>query len=279
MSDEPTNVLDEPATSAEERASVWAAFATAVQFLTRIPLPTGDHAPSASLRRSPAYFPLVGALIGLFTAAFIGATSFLWPAWLAVILALAIEARLTGALHEDAVADFCDAFGGGWTLDDVLTILKDSRIGTYGVLGLALAVALRAGATFEVIRLTGRENWLAWVSAVVASASIGRWMLVAMMLWVPPIARRESLSRDVASQLTWRDLLLATVWTLPAAAIFAWQFPLQAVFAAVLLVIATTWFTRLVVRRIGGMTGDCLGAIGYFSQVLVLLAAAARWPL
>lgn len=279
MNDEPVEVLDQPKAMPEPRADAWAAFATAVQFLTRLPLPGGDHASPAALRRAPAYFPLVGALVGLATANVIFMFQFVWPTVIAILLALAIEARLTGALHEDAVADFCDAFGGGWTRDDVLHILKDSRVGTYGVLGLTLAVSLRAGAMFIVLVDTGGFHWLASGSAIVASAAIGRWMMVALMIWVPPIVERESLARDVAHSLTLRDLFVAAAWALPAVAVFAWYFRWNALLAAVFLVVTAWWFARLVVRRIGGMTGDCLGAIGYISQVLVLLAAAARLPI
>ena len=277
MKDSQTELLDQAALA--EQPSRWAAFAAAVQFLTRIPLPAGSHASPAALRRCPVYFPLVGALIGVVTTVVVGATSLVWPVWLAVLIALAVEARLTGALHEDAVADFCDAFGGGWTRDDVLTILKDSRIGTYGALGLGLAVTLRAGATFEIVHRAGQENWLVWSSALVASCAVGRWVVVLVMVCAAPVARRESLSRDVGSQLTRGDLLVATLWTIPVVAFFAIHFPFQAAFAATLLVPTVWWFLRLVQRRIGGITGDCLGSIAYVSQVLVLLAAAARWPL
>jgi alpha-ribazole phosphatase len=122
----------------------------AVQFLTRLPTPCvamGDEAERALiLGRSAAYFPLVGALIGATTGATIRLAGQFWPIGLAVVIGLAFEALLTGAFHEDAVADFCDAFGGGWTRDDILRILKDSRLGSFGALGLILAVALRGSA-------------------------------------------------------------------------------------------------------------------------------------
>ena len=121
----------------------------AVQFLTRLPTPPVDLTDaderSATLGQATAYFPAVGALIGLGTAGVILAAREVWPVGIAVTLGLVGEAILTGAFHEDAVADFCDAFGGGWTRDDVLRILKDSRVGAYGALGLGLAVALRGG--------------------------------------------------------------------------------------------------------------------------------------
>lgn len=269
------DVPDHAATA--ERCGQWPAFVTAVQFLTRVPLSTCGPASAATLTRCPIYFPVVGTLIGAFTAAVLGVTSLFWPVWLAVIGTLAIEARLTGAFHEDAVADFCDAFGGGWTREDILTILKDSRIGTYGTLGLGLAVVLRAGAMIEILHRHGVENWLVWSSALVASSAVGRWVIVLVMLCVPPVPHRESLSRDIGSQLNRGDLLVATLWTIPAATLFAVQLPLHAVLAVALLAPTLFWFVRLVNRRLGGITGDCLGCIGYLSHVLVLLAAAARW--
>ena len=256
----------------------WAAFVAAVQFLTRAPVSARGSLSAAALARCPIYFPLVGALIGVFTASVLGITCLVWSVWLAAIVTIAAEVRLTGALHEDALADFCDAFGGGWTRDDILTILKDSRIGVYGAIGLGLAVSLRAGAMIEIVQRYGMENWMVWASALLASSTVGRWVIVLVMVSVPPVPRRDSLSRDVGSQLNRWHLLSATLWMLPAAACLAVQLPQQAVLAAALLVPTVYGFMRLVVRRLGGITGDCLGCIGCVSQLIVLLAAAARLP-
>lgn len=265
------------AEAARPRARRLSAPIAAAQFLTRIRLPTSAPGADAdTLRRSPVYFPLVATLIGAFTAALIGLGSRFWPVWLAVPFALAVEARLTGALHEDAVADFCDAFGGGWTREEVLRILKDSRLGSYGALGLALAVALRAGATISVVMQQGGEAWPSWVAAVVASAAVGRWAMVAATVLVPPDKERESLARQVGGQLSWRELLEASFWTLPAAGAFAVLMPEQFALAVVLLVPTLWFFLRGVHRKLGGVTGDCLGCLGYLAQVVVLLAAAAR---
>lgn len=260
-----------------ERPGEWAAFVTAVQFLTRVPLPSAGPVSAAVLARCPVYFPLVGGLIGVVTAVVVGISGLIWPAWLAVLVALAVEARLTGAFHEDAVADFCDAFGGGWTRDDVLRILKDSRIGSFGALGLGIAVALRAGAMIEIIQQLGRDNWLVWGSVLVTSCAVGRVAIVVVMVCVPPVSSRESLARDVGRQLKLRDLLIAAVWMLPLVLPFIMQLPLQAAISGAALVAVVIWFTRLVRRRLGGITGDCLGCIGYASMVVMLLATAARW--
>ena len=105
-------------------------FSVAVRFLTRLPLPEGRPVEGHELPAAAAFFPLVGLGIGAVTAGVVLAADALWSLWIAVGLSLVVEAWLTGALHEDAVADFFDAFAGGWTREDVLRILKDSRLGS-----------------------------------------------------------------------------------------------------------------------------------------------------
>ena len=139
----------------------WPAFVTAVQFLTRVPLPGGMNRPGADpalLGHCPLFFPLVGGLVGAAAGGVLWAAAHVWPPPVAIVLALIAEALLTGAFHEDAVADACDAFGGGWTRDDVLRILKDSRVGSYGALGLGLAVALRGATLGAFTALASRRR-------------------------------------------------------------------------------------------------------------------------
>lgn len=275
LSEDTTNLPEQPVPG--ERTGEWAAFGTAVQFLTRLPWPSSGPASPTVLSRCPVYFPVVGGMIGVMTSIVLGIGCLVWPVWLAVIVALAFEARLTGAFHEDAVADFCDAFGGGWTRDDVLRILKDSRIGSYGALGLGIAVALRAGAMLETVQQAGRQNWLVWSSAVIASSAISRFVVVVAMVWMPADPSRQSLSRDIGRYLKLRDLFTCALWMLPLVLPFVIQMPLQAALCCVALVPTVWWFMSLVRRRLGGITGDCLGCLCYLSMVLVLLATAARW--
>lgn len=256
-------------------AVCWGALVTAIQFLTRVPI-SSAACTSDSLRRAPLFFPLVGSAIGGFTAGLLWLAGMFWPVWVAVILALAAEVRLTGALHEDGLADFCDGFGGGWSREKILEILKDSRIGTYGILGLGFAVALRVGSLIAVVAEYGQERWLYWAAALVASAAMGRWMMVLAMVLVPPIAQRESLSRDVASHVSWRCFALSGLGAMPAIGLFACLMPIHALLACGLIATALMMLISLIRRRLGGMTGDCLGCVGYVSQVLLLLSAAAR---
>ena len=255
----------------------WAAFVAAVQLLTRVPLRIAASPSARAFRTAPVYFPLVGALVGTFTAAAAGVGCLVWPVWLAVVAALACEVRLTGAFHEDGVADFCDAFGGGRNRDEVLTILKDSRIGTYGALGLFLAVALRASAMVAIIQQCGLADWINWGSAIVTSAAIGRWAIIAALARLDPVAGRSSLANEFGGRLSRQQVIAGGLIAAPPAILFAWHMPLQALAAAGLVFAPLWWCLRGIRRRVGGLTGDCLGFIGYISQVLVLLAAAARF--
>jgi len=247
------------------------AFLAAVQFLTRLPLPNlyrdGDEA-AAALRRGVAYFPLVGGLVGLSTAGVILAASYLWPPWLAVALGLAWEALLTGALHEDAVADFCDGFGGGWTKEEVLDILKDSRLGSYGTIGLMLALLLRAGA---LASLSGIDL----LAAGAASGALGRWLGLPVQALVPAVADRPGLARDLVKELSSREVLLGLLAAVPAVLAFGLFTPLRLATALAGMSLFVCWLVPHLRRRLGGVTGDCLGFACYVGQIIVLLAASA----
>ncbi|MCY2961054.1 MAG: adenosylcobinamide-GDP ribazoletransferase [Planctomycetota bacterium] len=243
----------------------------ATSFLTRLPVPAACHTPAPEdLRRAAAFFPLVGALVGAITAGVVVLGAHFWPTWLAVILALAVEARLTGAFHEDAVGDAFDAFGGGFTRERVLEILKDSRLGSYGVLALVLALALRAGAT-----ATLPEERL--VPAIVCAAALGRWFGVVFLWRCPTIPERAALSRDLGG-VGAREVAIGGLF---AGGTLAWlgvHAPVAALCALVVGIAACAWASAYVRRRIGGVTGDAIGTLTYAVQVATLLAASARVP-
>ncbi len=262
------------------------ALLVAVQFLTRVPVPDGHRPATAdTLRRAIVFFPLVGAGIGLVTASSMLMGLMLWPAFLAAMIALAVEALMTGAFHEDAVGDFFDAFGGGYTRERVLEILKDSRIGSFGTVALCLALVLRGGAMASLPGLgAGAWTWLwqeglwlalAPVSAIIAAATLARWVIVLAMAVVPPVENRASLAKDVGAQANGRDIMVATVLAIPGTLLWAMHMPGKALISLVLLLLLTWWFARIVRRTLGGITGDCLGCLAYAAQILVLLVAAA----
>lgn len=251
----------------------WMPLLLAVQFLTRIPVPglnhlTGEQA-RYGLSRSVIWFPLVGALVGVITAAVLVGSAHIWPRAIAVIIALAIEARLTGAFHEDAVADFCDAFGGGYDPESTHRIMKDSRIGSYGALGLVLAVGLRAAVLIAL-----PQDVI--IIAIIASACFGRLLAVAVMALVTPAVTQEGgLAKDVGNRTNVKDLIWASLIAAPVIGLFAYWHIVAALLALAGAALFILWFRALLLRRLGGSTGDCLGFAAYAGQLIVLLAALA----
>jgi len=254
------------------------AFCTAVQFLTRVPIPGGAMSGGmeryqAALARSVIYFPLVGALV---TGVTVIAISFLcrfFPIEIAVIVALAIEAMVTGAFHEDALADTCDALGGGWTREQVLEILKDSRLGTYGTLGLGLGVACR----YLSIASIAEHDWY-WTGAaiLIASGTIGRWSILWLMHTVSPITDRHTQARDVGGQQTGRAIALSALIGLPGVVPWLVIDPIGVVLSLVVTAGVLFGYRWQMLRRLGGSTGDLLGCGCYLVQLTVLIVGAGR---
>ena len=250
----------------------WAPPLLAVQFLTRLPVPilarlTAEQA-TVGLGRAMAWLPPVGSLIGAVTGATFLLAQFWWPPLVAAVLALMVEALLTGAFHEDAVADFCDAFGGVASGERALAIMKDSRIGSYGALGLGLVVLLRMAA------MVALPPVLALV-AIVATATLGRLCAVTLAALVAPVGSGAGMAVR-AGRMPPRRLALAVLLALPGTLPLLWSRP-GALFVALLAMAALLgWLARFLLRRIGGSTGDCLGFAAAMGQLAVLLAVAAR---
>jgi len=250
----------------------WAAPLLAVQFLTRVPVPilnrlTSEQA-AAGLARAMAWLPLVGTLIGGATAGVFVIAGWFWPPLVAAIAALIVEALLTGAFHEDAVADFCDAFGGTASEERALTIMKDSRIGSYGALGLGLTVALRIAAIVALPALVA-------VAAIVGAATAGRLGAVTLAAIVAPVGSGAGMAVRAGRTPPGR-LALAILLALPGLAPILSLRPgaTGAAFGAMLLFLL--WLRRFLLARIGGSTGDCLGFAAGMGQLALLLAVAAR---
>ena len=254
----------------------WAPPLLALQFLTRVPVPLLDRLDGAQARagliKAVGWFPLVGSLIGAVTAAAVLGLAQFVPLAVAVILALMIEARLTGAFHEDAVADFCDAFGGGYMAEDVRRIMKDSRIGSYGALGLGLAIALRA---VLLMSLPVADDPLLTGTAIVASACFARALVVAAMALIPPAPAGTGLAKDIGSAVSARTAVMSVVTAFHALAIFAFLDVGTLLLACLAAGVFLVWLRGLLLRRIGGSTGDCLGFAAYAGQLILLLAVAA----
>lgn len=254
-----------------DRSPIWGPPLLALQFLTRVPVPAlarltpvqaGD-----GLARAMAWLPLIGALIGSITASVFVMAGMVWPPIVAAVLALAVEALLTGAFHEDAVADFCDAFGGTAHGETALRIMRDSRIGSYGALGLGLAVGLRLAA------ITALPPAVAF-AAIVAAASCGRLWAVLLAAILPP-ATIDGIAARMGSGMPKRRIAAALLLTVPGVLPLAVFAPAPLLATAIIGSVFLLWLMRFLRARIGGSTGDCLGFAAYMGQLVLLLAAAA----
>ena len=242
----------------------------AAGFLTRLPLPPLRWSParqSAALR----HFPLIGVLIGAAAALVWWGAAALWGPVLGAIAATAATLWLTGALHEDGLADVCDALGGSAGRERALEIMKDSRLGTYGASGLGLALATK-------------------VAALVAAGPAAPWLLLAghgasrasavLMAATMPYLRRDGTGRTVAATgQRARIGAYGLAWTLAtglgAAALVAVAEPAAAAAGLAGLVLGHVMVRQLVQKRLGGWTGDCLGAVQQASELGLYLGALA----
>jgi len=240
--------------------------ACAVQFLTRLPTPPlADYAPDWTARAA-RFFPLVGLVVGGICAAVWLAAGRFWPGLPAAILALAAGALVTGGFHEDGLADTADGFGGGGDRERRLAIMKDSRIGTFGVLALGLTLALKAAL------LSGLSAWAGAAALLVAHAG-GRAAAVAVMAALPYAG--DHAAAKVAPAQGLRPFEVAAALAVGAVPLVLLS-PVRALFAVVLATLVSVVTARLARRLIGGVTGDVLGAVEQLVETALLLAVSVR---
>jgi len=237
-----------------------------VIFLTRMPLPMPATIVQGEMSRALWAAPVVGGVIGA-----VGATVY-WlmhilhvPDFPAAALAIVATVAATGALHEDGLADVADGFGGGTTRERKLEIMRDSRIGTYGVCALVLSFMLRVGALASL----GRPVLVA--TALIAAHAAGRAPIAAFMHLIPP-ARPDGMSAQAGAPPRASAIAAGVL----GIAVLVVCLGLAVGLAAALLVAcgfaAMAWLCG---RQIGGQTGDVLGALEQLGEVIVLLVAAA----
>ncbi|OGS90436.1 MAG: hypothetical protein A2Z95_04310 [Gallionellales bacterium GWA2_60_18] len=250
-------------------------FLTAVQFFTRIPVPAWVGHSAQQLEQAARYLPLVGMLVGAIAAAVLYLGAQVLPLSLAVGLSIAASILVTGAFHEDGLSDFADGFGGGHTKEKMLAIMKDSRVGAYGVIAIVLALLLKYQALFE---LCGRHSLPLAAAALIAAHSVSRLMAASLMLTQRYIRDDDSArAKPVAQQLSRFSFAVAlltgsaTLGLLYAAGADATAL-FSATFAALLMRAYLAWRLQ---QRLGGYTGDCLGAVQQLSELAFYLGLLA----
>jgi len=245
-------------------------FFIALQFFTRIPIPAWVGFEAPWLQHASRYFPLVGLLVGVIVALVYGAAAWLWPAPVAVLLSTAAGLYLTGAFHEDGLADMCDGFGGGQTRERVMEIMKDSRIGSYGAVALVITMGLKC----TTLALLAPAQA---IGALLLAHPLSRLAAVSLIRSAS-YARDAGKAKPMAQEMQAGEFVIAAACTmLPALALGAFHIiSWPAIGAALGACALAAWRLRaLFVRRIGGYTGDCLGAVQQLAEVAVYLCVLA----
>ncbi|WP_372795397.1 adenosylcobinamide-GDP ribazoletransferase [Lutibacter sp.] len=242
-------------------------FFTALMFFTRIPCPKWiDHSPEI-LNKSTKYFSLVGIVVGSFGAIVYWGISFILPENIALLLSIISTIWITGAFHEDGFADFCDGFGGGWTKEKILTIMKDSRLGTYGTVGLVGLLALK----FLALSSVSSQLFITFI----AGHSVSRFIST-MLLYLYPYVRDDNSSKTkpMAHALKLSSLVINGIIGLVPLFFYNtyWVFlTLIPPFISMLLL------GRFFKKWIGGQTGDCAGATQQIAEVTFYLSILVLW--
>ena len=246
-------------------------FLSAVQFFTRIPVPAWVGHSEQQLDQVARYFPLVGICVGLISEAALWLGAHVLPLSLAVGLSMAASILVTGAFHEDGLSDFADGMGGGQSKEKALEIMKDSRVGAYGVIALMLVLLLKYQA---LLALNNMHSLLFAGAALIAAHAVSRLMAASIMLTQQYVRDDDSARAKPAakplSHTSFSIALLISIATLDI--LFAAGAKTAAVFvaivAALLMRMYLAWRLQ---KRLGGYTGDCLGAVQQLSELAFYL--------
>jgi adenosylcobinamide-GDP ribazoletransferase len=237
-------------------------FLIAIQFLTRLPVPESLVASEETLGRATRFFPLVGVIVGAGAAMTFWLLQYLLPHSAAVLGAIIFTAFITNGFHEDGLADTFDGFGGGWTKEQALEIMRDSRLGTYGALAL---IFLILGKYSFLSSLAPGQIWRWLIVAHTAS----RWTVLPLCAWLP-YARAEGHGKLVAKRIGMAEMITGSMVFSISVLLLSWQAALAALLVTGLASLLTGLYFR---ARLSGITGDCLGATNQLTEVALYLTA------
>lgn len=243
-------------------------FFGAIRFFTRLPVPGWVGHSAEALNHSARYFPAVGLLVGGIGALVYLGAALLWPQPVAVLLSMAATIYATGAFHEDGLSDTVDGLGGGWEKLRILEIMKDSRVGSYGVVAMVLALLGK-------FTLLNALDPALIPFALLAGHAVSRFcstVLLATMDYV----REDLLSKakPLATRLSPGAMLFALSFVIGSLVLLP---PAKVLAGCALAALATFWLAGKFKRWLGGYTGDCLGAAQQVSEIAFYLGVLASW--
>lgn len=239
-------------------------FLAAIGFFTRIPIAMKADFNESDLNHAARYFPLVGVVIGAVAALVYTLASEILPKELAILASMGATIWVTGAFHEDGLTDAIDGLGGGWEKEQVLTIMQDSRIGSFGAVGLFLILL----AKFEALAHIYPALIVVVLIAAHALSRFAAVLVITTQAYVKPKGKAKSL----ATKMSAGELALAALFGLGPLLLLA---PKLLLVTVVPMAIVWCWFSYTLKRRLGGYTGDCLGAMQQLCELAFYLGVAA----
>ena len=227
-------------------------------FYTRIPVPKSIGDCSANLNRTTKYFPLIGVIVGGIGALIFIISNILFPVNISVLISIGAIVLITGAFHEDALADFCDGFGGGYDSSQILKIMKDSFIGVYGTLGLFFVLL----AKFIILVEVG-VNYIPII--LIVAHAVSRFNPIILIFTSKYVGQQlNSKSKGIGDEKYKVDFIFAFIFgILPLTFLPLVYIPFIVFFLAIMLI----YFRYYVRKKIGGYNGDVLGALQQFSEL------------
>ena len=253
-------------------------FFTCLMFYTRIPCPKNiDHNPDY-LNKATRYFPFIGWIVGSISFLAFYVFSLFLSTETAVIIAIIISVLTTGAFHEDGFADVCDGFGGGWTKEKILIIMKDSAIGAYGAIGLVLLFLLKFKLLSESILLFTNDPFYLQIFLLFISAHALSRLAAISIIFTHEYSRDDasSKSKPIAKNHTWKEIIGSFFFGLLPLFVFSF-FHYQFLLALIPVFIMRYFLARYFQKWIDGYTGDCLGATQQVCEVVYYLSILLIW--
>lgn len=249
-------------------------------FYTQIPCPKNiDHNPDY-LNKASRYFPLIGWIVGGISFVFYYVGAFLFNNEIAVILAIISGILTTGAFHEDGFADVCDGFGGGWTKEKILLIMKDSAIGAYGAIGVVLIFLLKFEGILTALpksEIVNLQSTICNLLLFTSAHSVSRLAAISIV-FTHHYSREDasSKSKPIAKKFTWKEVVGALFFGLVPLVILSF-FQWQLLLVLIPVFIARYFLARYFQKWIDGYTGDCLGATQQVCEVIFYLSIIGIW--
>jgi adenosylcobinamide-GDP ribazoletransferase len=245
-------------------------FCSAVMFFTRLPVPNFKNYNEAWLQKSAKYFSLVGLIVGLLVILPLVLLNGKLPPILLLLATFTVSIFITGAFHEDGFADICDAFGGGYTIAKKLEIMKDSRLGTYGVIGLVTMLAAKLSCWYYILQKDPTSIGLQILIVVAYTCSRYTPLLVMTIL---RYVTDDGLSKSKPIAYIGPNILQHLVALIPVVFLLYWFNAWLVWWHIVIALVVTTFFMLyLFNKHIKGFTGDCLGATQQVCEIAVYIA-------